>query len=50
MFGGGGGGRALCPKYVSTEVFTVFTEIMEDGILEKSDKADHSVGKDEQKL
>ena len=28
----------------------VFTEIMEDGIFEKSDKVDQSVGEEEQKL
>ena len=31
--------QALRPTGVSSEVFTVFTEIREDGILEKSDKA-----------
>ena len=45
-----GGGGALRSTDVSSEVSTVFTEIMEDGILEKSDEADHSVGEKEQKL
>ena len=45
-----GAQRVLRSMVVSLEVSTVFTEIMEDGILEKSDEADHSVGEKEQKL
>ena len=38
------------PTDVSSVVSAVFTEIMENGIFEKSDKVNQSVGEEKQKL